>query len=112
MLKYYVQNESVKPASQGQETKQEHELQDEIKKLESEVKDKDSAINDLNEKLMERLNECRVLREENETARKNINMSSDLQVCFIKQFCPTSYRNTYMRIQESVIRKWIALSTG
>lgn len=44
------------------------------------MKDKDSAISDLNEKLMERLNECQVLREENETARKNINMSSDLEV--------------------------------
>ena len=54
------------------------------------MKDKDSAINDLNEKLMERLNECQVLREENEAARKNISMSTDLEVRLSKTILATT----------------------
>lgn len=57
--------------------KREHDLLEEIQKLDNEVKDKHSAINDLNEKLMERMNECQILREENKAAMENINFSTD-----------------------------------
>ena len=81
---YYIfQNELVKSASPDEPTnspKRERELQEEIKRLENEVKEKNSAINDLNEKLMQRLDECQVLREENETARENLNLSSEREV--------------------------------
>ena len=44
------------------------------------MKDKNSAINDLNEKLMQRLNECQVLQEENEIAKQHLHLPSDHEV--------------------------------
>ena len=44
------------------------------------MKDKDSAINDVNEKLMKRMNECQVLREENAAARESLHLSTDREV--------------------------------
>jgi hypothetical protein len=44
------------------------------------MKDKNSAINDLNEKLMQSINECQVLREENEIAKESLLLTSDREV--------------------------------
>ena len=44
------------------------------------MKDKNSAINDLNEKLMQRIDECQVLQEENEIAKENLHCRSDHEV--------------------------------
>jgi hypothetical protein len=63
------------------------------------MKDKDSAINDLNEKLMKRMNECQVLREENATARESLHLSTDREV---KQHCPYNIlRRWYMGLSGS-----------
>ena len=76
MFHNYIYFQTVTPTKPASG---ERELHDEIKRLENEVKEKDSAINDLNEKLMERLKECQVLREENEAVKESLDLSNEVR---------------------------------